>query len=207
VLIRKVDGATDEEWRSYLADDRHRFGELIAGGGPDRAVPVVVPTHFLFDGDATIRLHLAVPNPVFDALDENPVAMVSVIGDVTYIPTNWSGGIPTSYYAAVQCIGRTTVLDDPEEVAEILRLQLAAFQPEGGYDEMAVDHPLYGPRFKAIRGVRLDIDEVRAKFKFGGNKSPEQQAEIAVRLAERDGPGDAAARAHLLRRAGGAGGA
>jgi transcriptional regulator len=205
VLIRKVDEATDEEWRVYLADDRHRFGELIAGGGPDRAVPVVVPTHFVFDGWATIELHLAAPNPALEALVENPVAMLSVIGDVTYIPTGWSGGIPTSYYAAVQCIGRAAVLDDPEEVSDILRRQLKVFQPEGGYDPMSVDHPLYGPRLKAIRGVRLHVEDVRAKFKFGGNKTPEQQAEIAARLAERDGPGDAAARAHLLRRAGGAG--
>ena len=202
MLIREVDGASDDEWREYLSDDRHRFGELVAGGGPDRAVPVIVPTHFLFDGDATIRFHLARPNPVWDALEENPSAVMSVIGDVSYIPTGWNGGIPTSYYAAVQCIGRATVLDDPADVADILRLQLETFQAEGGYDEMAVDHPLYGPRLKAIRGIRLDIDEVRAKFKFGGNRTPEQRGDIAERLAERDRPGDAAARRHLLRRLG-----
>ena len=197
MLIRDVDGATDEEWRAYLDDDRHRFGELVAGGGPARRVPVVVPTHFVFDGEATIRLHLAVPNPVWDALVENPVAMVSVIGDVGYIPSGWNAGIPTSYYAAVQCIGRTTILDEPDEVAEILRLQLETFQPEGGYDPMATDHPRYGPRLGAIRGIRLDLEEVRAKFKFGGNRSPEQRREIARRLAERAAPGDADLRARL----------
>ena len=37
-------------------------------------------------------------------------------------------------------------------------------------------------------------------MKYGGNKTPEHRAEIADRLAERDGPLDAAARQHLLRR-------
>ena len=35
-------------------------------------------------------------------------------------------------------------------------------------------------------------------MKYGGNKSPEHRVEIADRLAERDGPLDAAAREHLL---------
>ncbi len=200
MLIRKVDGASDEEWRAYLADPEHRFGDFIASGGAARAVPVIVPTHVLFDGDATVRLHLAGPNPVWEALAENPMATFSVHGDVAYIPSSWNSGIPTSYYASVQCIGRATVLDDPAEVAEILRLQLAAFQPEGKYDAMRVDHPLYGPRLGAIRGIRLELSEVRAKFKYGGNKSVTQRTEIAERLADRDDPGDAEARAHLLRR-------
>src|SRR5688500_2143504 len=63
VLIRKVDGATDEEWRAFVTTGP-RFGELIASGaGPagGRPVPVVVPTHFFFDGDSTVSLHLARP--------------------------------------------------------------------------------------------------------------------------------------------------
>ncbi len=31
----------------------------------DRELPVVVPTHFLYDGDALLELHLATPNPVW----------------------------------------------------------------------------------------------------------------------------------------------
>ena len=37
-------------------------------------------------------------------------------------------------------------------------------------------------------------------MKYGGNKTPEHRHEIADHLAERDGPMDAAARDHLLRR-------
>jgi transcriptional regulator len=199
VLIRSVDGAIDDdEWRAFVSTGP-RFGELIAGGA-GRSVPVVVPTHFVFDGEATVWLHLARPNPVWEALEENPQAMVSVIGDVAFVPSSWNGGIPTSYYGAVQLIGRTTVLDAPGDVAGVLRRQLAVYQPEGDFEPVEVDHPLYARSLPAIRGIRLDVEEVRAKFKYGGNKPESVRREIASRLAERDGPGDAAARRRLLDR-------
>ena len=46
----------------------------------------------------------------------------------------------------------------------------------------------------------LTVTGVRAKFKYGGNKEPAHREELAEHLAERNGPADAAAREHLLRR-------
>ena len=110
MLIKRHDAAQDDgEWRAFLA--AHDFGELIASGrGHD--VPVVVPTHFIFDGAMEITLHLAKPNPVWERLEQNPLAIVSVFGAYTYIPTGWNAdapvppeeGVPTSYYAAVQAV-------------------------------------------------------------------------------------------------------
>jgi transcriptional regulator len=207
VLIKKHDAAiSEDEWRGFLAS--RDFGELIASG-TGRDVPIVVPTHFIYDGERTIRLHLAVPNPVWEALAENPLALVSVYGDYAYIPTQWNAdpgepveyGVPTSYYAAVQAVVRTRAVDDPDELASILRAQLGHFQPEGGHApvEPGKDNG-YGRYFGAIRGIVGTIEEVRAKFKYGGNKTVEHRLRIADRLAERDVGNDAAARVQLLRR-------
>jgi transcriptional regulator len=205
MLIRKHDAAISaDEWKTFLA--AHDFGELIASGR-GRDVPVVVPTHFVFDGERTVRLHLAAPNPVWDALEENPLALVSVYGDYTYIPTQWNAnpgvpvehGVPTSYYAAVQAIVRTRIVDDPVELAAILDLQLRHFQPEGGHVPVDPRGP-YGAQLPAIRGIVAEIEDVRAKFKYGGNKTVEHRLRIAAHLAERDRGLDAAARAQLLRR-------
>ena len=207
VLIKKHDAAiSEDEWRGFLAS--RDFGELIASG-TGRDVPIVVPTHFIYDGERTIRLHLAVPNPVWEALAENPLALVSVYGDYAYIPTQWNAdpgepveyGVPTSYYAAVQAVVRTRAVDDPDELASILRAQLGHFQPEGGHApvEPGKDNG-YGRYFGAIRGIVGTIEEVRAKFKYGGNKTVEHRLRIADRLAERDVGNDATARAQLLRR-------
>jgi len=97
MLIKKHDAAiSEDEWKTFLA--ARDFGELIASGR-GRDVPVVVPTHFIYDGERTIRLHLAVPNPVWEALAENPIALVSVYGDYAYIPTQWNAnpGAPVEY--------------------------------------------------------------------------------------------------------------
>ena len=205
MLIKKHDAAiSEDEWRGFLG--LRDFGELIASGR-DRDVPVVVPTHFIYDGERIIRLHLAVPNPVWEALAENPLALVSVYGDYTYIPTGWNAnpgepveyGVPTSYYAAVQAIVRTRAVDDPEELASILRAQLAHFQPEGGHGPVEPGNA-YGKYFGAIRGIVCTIEEVRAKFKYGGNKTVEHRLRIADQLAARGGGYDQAARAQLLRR-------
>ena len=211
MLIKKVDAAlSEDEWKTFLAS--RDFGELIAAGR-GRDVPVVVPTHFIYDGDRTIRLHLALPNPVWEALAENPLALVSVYGDYAYIPTQWNAnpcapveyGIPTSYYAAVQATVRVRMVDDPDGIAEILTAQLAHFQPEGGHAAVEPDND-YGKLFGAIRGIVGTIEDVRAKFKYGGNRTVEHRLRIADRLAERDAGYDEAARAQLLRRTGGGAG-
>ena len=206
MLIHRHDAAySPDEWRSFLAS--RDFGELVAGGR-GRAVPVIVPTHFIYDGETTVRLHLARPNPVWEALAENPLAVISVYGDYTYIPTGWNAnagvppehGVPTSYYAAVQLIVRCRVVDDPDELAALLTAQLEHFQPEGGHAPVTPGAAPYGPQLAGIRGLVCSAEEVRAKFKYGGNKSVEHRERIATQLDRRAGPGDDAVRDQVLRR-------
>lgn len=200
VLIHGVDRGSESEWRSFVAV--HSFGHLVAGGR-NRDVPVVVPTQFVLDGDELV-LHLARPNPVWAAIEENPTVVMSVAGDWSYIPSSWKVigdedprfGIPTTYYAGVQLVGEAHVLDAGEDVSAVLREQLRSVQPE----IEVIDPSDHGPKLRAIRGLRISVSEVRAKFKYGGNVDREHRLAIAQRLDARQAPGDAAARAHLVRR-------
>lgn len=176
MLIRSHDAVTDEaQWRAFVA--RQGFGHLAVRG--DGLVPVVVPTQFVLR-EVDVVLHLAKPNPVFEALAATPHAVLSVAGDWAYIPGAWkvvddedpSLGIPTTYYAAVQLIGAVEVIDDPDELASVLRTQLADVEPDGGL----ADPDVHRRKFAAIRGIRLSIDDVRAKFKYGGNVDVETSA-------------------------------
>ena len=195
----------DEEWRSWLL--RHDFGQLIAPGD-GRDLPIVVPTHFLYDGGTSVRLHLAKPNPVWAALAERPRALLTVVDDYTYVPSPWQAapgtptelGVPTSYYATVQLSCDVEVIDDEDAKAAILRDQLAHLEPAGGYLEPDAEHEHFRRRLPGIRGLVLTVTSVRAKFKYGGNKEPAHRELLAEHLAERGGPADAAAREHLLRR-------
>ncbi|SEN20276.1 FMN-binding negative transcriptional regulator [Nonomuraea pusilla] len=198
MLVHPWDAARDAaEWRAWLAP--RDFGQLAANG-VDGTPPVVVPTHFLLDGDEVL-LHLARPNPIWAALEANPLAVLTVHDDYAYIPGHWRPtGVPTSYYASVQLSCRAEVVDDREGKAEILRRQLAHHQPEGGYGLMAADEGPYHKRLSALRGLRLTVLDVRAKFKYDDHNPAEERERIAGRLAERGLPGDAGARAQQLRR-------
>ena len=57
-------------------------------------------------------------------------------------------------------------MDDPHDKAELLRRQLAHFQPQGDHAQVAVDMPPYGRMLSGIRGLRLHITGVAAKFKY-----------------------------------------
>jgi transcriptional regulator len=201
VLIRRHDEPlSDAEWRAFLTE--HDFGELIAPGR-GRDLPIVVPTHFIYDGDKTVLLHLAKPNPVWETLEERPRALLSVFGAYTYIPGHWNQdeyGVPTSYYAAVQLACDVEIIDEPAQVAAILERQLAHFQPEGKHAPVEPGDNPYGKLLGSIRGIRLSVTDVRAKFKFGANRSVEHRQVIGARLAERGRPLDLEARANLMRR-------
>jgi transcriptional regulator len=202
VLIHPWDASRSEpEWVDFVRGQG--FGHLIAAGR-GRDVPVVVPTQFALVSAAEVVLHLARPNPIWSALAENPAVVLSIAGDWSYIPTYWKAiggedprlGVPTTYYSAVQLVADATVIDDDAGKAAILRTQLGVTEPDGG----AADPLEHGRRLAGIRGLRLAVRDVRAKFKYGGNVDDAHRAEVAQRLTDRDGPGDAAALRHLRRR-------
>ena len=206
MLIHPWDEATRDEWQGVLA--RADFGQLVTAGLVD-GYPVVVPTHFLYDGDATVLLHLARPNPAWRALDADPHVVLALTGDYAYVEAAWNAnpgtdpylGVPTSYYTGVQLLGVAEVVDDPDEKAALLARQLAHFEPSGSTrvtPSTAVESDRR--QLSGIRGLRVTVEAVRAKMKYGGNKSAEHRHEISDRLAERSGPMDDAARRHLLRR-------
>lgn len=192
-MIRPHDTGSDEaQWRTFATDQG--FGHfVVAGDGP---VPVVVPTQFGLLTDEVV-FHLATPNPVFAALAVTPTAVLSIAGDWAYIPGAWKAigdedpslGVPTTYYGAVQITGTVSVTDEPEEIAAILRVQLGELEPDGGLQDPMV----HLKKFKAIRGIRMSITDVRAKFKYGGNADDEHRAAVAERLRQRGAPGDLAA--------------
>jgi transcriptional regulator len=203
MLVHPWDAGGDEaEWRAFVTGQG--FGQLVASGR-GRDVAVVVPTQFVLAGDEVL-LHLARPNPIWAAIDENPMVLLSVAGDWAYVPAAWKAigdedpavGVPTTYYSAVQIAGEATVVDDPPAKADILRQQLASTEPgSGAVDPGSEEH---ARRLPGIRGIRIAIRDVTAKFKYGGNVDAEHRAAVAERLAARGGPGDAAARDHLIRR-------
>ena len=209
MLIHAWDAAIDDaEWRAWL-DGTDRFGVLAVNNLDPVQAPLVLPLHFTVAGD-DLLMHLARPNPVWPHLEAAAEVRLAVIGDYAYIPTYWRAraggpdedGVPTSYYASVQFVCRPTVVDDPDDKAAILAAQLADLQPEGRHAPVAADEPPYGPMLAGIRGVRLRVLRVDAKFKYDDANPVDHRARVVEHLEHRGRGLDAGAAAQQRRRLG-----
>lgn len=185
MLIHPWDSVPD--WRPLLAT--RDFGQLVTLGTVD-GWPVVVPTHFVVDGDHVL-LHLARANPVWRAIAEDDRVVLAIATDYGYVDaatnanpgTDPAVGVPTSYYTALQLRGRATLIDDPDEKAALLARQLEHFEPGSGRVPPSTQIESDRRQLPGIRGLRIQVDEVLAKQKYGGNKDPEHRAAIHAALA------------------------
>ena len=207
MLIHPWDAALDTaEWQDWLTGT-DRFGMLAVNNLDPAHAPIVVPTHFTVAGQELL-IHLARPNPVWPHLVAAAEIRLTVIGDYAYIPSYWRAkaggpdedGVPTSYYAAVQFVCRPTVVDDPTGKAVILTAQLADFQPEGRHAVVDIAAPPYGRMLSGIRGVRLAVLRVEAKFKYDDHNPVEHRSRVIDRLEQRGHGLDAKAAAQQRRR-------
>jgi transcriptional regulator len=207
MLVHPWDAATgDDEWREWLGT-RAPFGQLIVNNVEPAHAPLAIPTHAVLEGEELL-IHLARPNPVWPHIEAAAEVRFSVIGDYAYIPSTWRSkaggpdedGVPTSYYAAVQFVCRPTLVDNAKEKAALLRAQFARIQPEGGHAPVETDDPPYGRMLPGIRGLRLQILEVLAKFKYDDHNPIDHRVRVSAALDERDEQHDAGAAAQQRRR-------
>ncbi len=207
MLIHPWDAAIDAaEWQDWLAG-AGRFGVLAVNNRDPGQAPLVLPTHFTMVG-GELLLHLARPNPVWSHLVEAAEVRLAVIGDYAYIPSSWRAkaggpdedGVPTSYYASVQFVCRPAIVDDPQGKVEILDAQLDDLEPGSGHAPVATDAPPYGRMLAGIRGVRLTVLRVEAKFKYDDANPVEHRERVAQQLDARNPAQDGGAAAQQRRR-------
>ena len=192
MLIHPWDAALNAvEWQDWLAST-DRFGMLVVNNLDPGQAPLAQPTHFIFAGDELL-LHLARPNPIWPHLEAADEVRLAMMGDYAYIPTYWRAkaggpdedGVPTSYYSAVQFVCRPTVVDDPQGKVDILAAQLSDFQPEGGHASVGVDTEPYGRMLPGIRGIRLTVLSVDAKFKYDDANPVDHRERVIGNLEQR----------------------
>ena len=206
MLVHAYDSAmSEEEWRTWVAQSA-KFGVLAVGAGVGQA-PIMVPTHFVLRGDE-ILIHLHKVNDALPHLETGSQVSLSIVGDYAFVPGTWRAkdpanlhdGVPTSYYAAVNFVCEPTVVSDADEVAEIIQDHMTEFQPAG--DHAVVDSVTapYGPMMTIIRGIRLKIVGVDAKFKYDDHKPVAFREAMIERLRLRNTHQDAGAATQQARR-------
>ena len=209
MFIQPFDGALSEaEWRHWI-ETGGKFGVLAVPDTEFGGAPIMVPTHFTLAGNQ-ILMHLNRANSALKLLESGKPVSLSVVGDYAYIHNQWRAkpgvpveeGVPTSYYAAVNFALKPTVVSAPEAVLEILQAQMQDMQHEGGYAKLDVSAAPYGPMLSGIRGVRLQILEVEAKFKYDDHKPVAHRERVIEQLDQRNTGFDAGAADQQQRRLG-----
>lgn len=190
MLIHPWDEPTSQtQWIEFVR--RQGFGQLVATG-LDQLAAVIVPTQYALLSPQDVVLHLARPNPIWRAIEQNPTVTLSVAGEWAYIPSDWKAigeedprrGIPTTFYAAVQLTCHATVFDDVETKAAILGAQLRESQP----GVQVVEPEEHGRTLNGIRALGLRVYAVRDKFKYGGNLDQPHREAIRKRLRDNGNP-------------------
>ena len=158
-----------------------------------------------------IGLHLVRTNPLFAARGRDPACLLSVAGDWAFIPSSWKAigdedprlGIPTTYYGAVQFAGTATVHDErevPGSVSAVLRRQLQA--PCNRRFRSPTPRWRIPGTCCSILGISIAIDDgvgqVQIRRQCRRGSSPRRGRPPAPP----NGPGDAAAAGHVMRRLG-----
>lgn len=207
MLIHPWDAALEPaEWQEWLSGT-DLFGLLVVSNLDQAQAPLVVPTHFTRAGEELL-LHLARPNPVWPHLEAAAQVRLAIVGDYAYVPTYWRAapegpdehGVPTSYYTAVQFLCRPSVIDDPQGKADILNAQLTDLQPEGRHAPVDVAEGPHAPMLRGIRGLRLQVIDVDAKFKYDDHKPVEHRDRVIGNLDDRNTGLDARAASQQRRR-------
>jgi nitroimidazol reductase NimA-like FMN-containing flavoprotein (pyridoxamine 5'-phosphate oxidase superfamily) len=123
-------------------------------------------------------------------LKADPKVSFSVSKEFAIIPSYFSDpklACPaTAYFKSVSIKGYGEIVDDLEQKAAALGAFMRKLQPEGGYAPIDPADPDYTGQLKATSVVRIRIEQMTGKYKFGQNLKPEGRSKLADLLHERD---------------------
>jgi uncharacterized protein len=148
--------------------------------------PRITPLNFVYNG--RILWHGAVAGERFDCLQKNPRATFTAVSIYRYIPSHFTSEENATgasmAFKSVQLRGRCVSVVDPEEKCAILNQLMDKYQPEGRFQRVSPDAPLYKKILQATGVYALQAEEVVGKFKLAQNKNEADRGKIIARLKE-----------------------
>lgn len=179
-----------EEVEAFLQE--MSFGFL--GTSNAEGQPRVTPLNFVYL-DGCFYFHGSHAGGKMKSLKERQQVCFTVADEYALIPSYFSDpelACPaTAYFKSVTAYGTAEVVEDSAEKAAVLSLFMKKLQPEGGYAPIDPEDPRYRLPLKGVAVVRIAVDELTAKFKFGQNLKEEERDAVTRGLTARNGERDA----------------
>ncbi len=131
--------------------------------------PYSLPINFV-RVQSSIYFHGAKKGKKIDILKNNSLASFSVVEAFSMIQSYFSSkdnlACPaTQFFKSIMIDGKITFIEDYDEKVLALQKLMEKLQPEGKYKPLKDDD--YQKSINATQILKLDIKEIRAKFKFG----------------------------------------
>jgi nitroimidazol reductase NimA-like FMN-containing flavoprotein (pyridoxamine 5'-phosphate oxidase superfamily) len=140
--------------------------------------------------DEALYFHGSLEGEKAASIRREPRVTFMVDDDFSLIPSTFTNpelACPaTQYYKAAVMHGRARYDEEPGAKAVALQALMEKMQPEGGYRPIAADDPVYRKSFESVGVIRLEIERLTAKFKFGQSLPYRKRANVAAQLVERD---------------------
>lgn len=169
---------------SFVAE--REMGRLVTVGADE--TPHIGLYPFVYQRDY-IEMHLNRADEQFADLQARPRCVFELDDVLAVIPSYWvhpeSAVMATAYHRSVIFQCQATISEDAAELAAQQTRIMARYQPEGGFRTIAPENPLYRGAIAHIAAIRLDVHDVRAKFKLGQNRSIQARTDVILQLRRR----------------------
>lgn len=175
---------------------RYSFAILVT---QHEGLPLATHLPFVLDAGrgphGTLLAHMARANPQWRSFGEQREALVIFQGPHAYISPSWyevEPSVPTWNYAAVHAYGTPRIVEDPAELAEMLRALVDV--NEAGFErpwEVRLPDDYLGARLRAIVGFEIPIARLEGKLKLSQNRTEGERRRVAAALRESGDPSDA----------------
>lgn len=145
----------------------HRLGRLMTAD-PDTHEPLVTPVHYVLDADGTLVTHLPADSAHVASIRRGGRSLLSVYARHAHIPAELrdDDGVPTAQAVRqVQADVRTTLIEDPAEVAEVLDRQVSSvLQTVGQRSEADAVSRVSQSVLAHLVAVRMEIESVHVRL-------------------------------------------
>jgi len=165
--------------------EKAEYGTLALS---DNGKPYSIPVNFVMLDNA-IYFHGSHKGRKMEILAKNSQVSFSVVENYSliqsYFSSNDGSACPaTQFFKSVIIDGRAIIVEKQEEKAKVLEALMQKLQPEGNYIPLCDES--YKKALKATAVVKIEIDELKCKFKFGQHLN-QKRFDMIVKYLEKRG--------------------
>lgn len=180
-----IEDNNHEEVLSFLEEMSFGFLGTIGEDG----YPHITPLNFVYY-EGNIYFHGSKIGEKMRSIKANPIVSFSVAKEYAIIPSYMNDpkyACPaTAFFKSVLFRGKAEIVEDLNEKCHVFTQFMHKLQPEGGYEAIDPEDAGYARQVSAAAIVKLCVDEMTSKFKFGQNWSEMKTNKVGSQLLERD---------------------